>query len=143
MRVLYDSNVLAKYLAGDERARLLVERAATGEVEGYITEIVASEVIYIYLRLALGVSRYKLKEVVARQNEIIKSLLEEDVKPLLSLFKLVTVEASLEDLLNLIENYGMLPNDTLIALAALKHGINTIATFDEDFKRIPWLKVIP
>jgi|GEM_PF-4457992 len=31
MKVLYDSNVLIKYLAGDERARALVERAVSGE----------------------------------------------------------------------------------------------------------------
>lgn len=31
MKVLYDSNVLIKYLAGDEGARALVERAVSGE----------------------------------------------------------------------------------------------------------------
>ena len=61
MRVLYDSNVLIRYLAGDERARVLIEKVASGEWEGYITDVVASEVIYVYLRLALDVPRYELK----------------------------------------------------------------------------------
>ncbi len=143
MKVLYDSNVLIKYLAGDEKARTLVEKVINGEWSGYITGTIVSETIYVYLRLALDVSRYKLKELIAKQDEKVKNLLEEDVRPLLSLFNLITPETSVEELLNLIESYGLLPNDALIAVAALKHGISTIATFDEDFRRVPWLRVIP
>jgi predicted nucleic acid-binding protein len=143
LRVLYDSNVLVKYLAGDEEARTLVEKAVSGEWEGYITNTVVSETIYIYLRLALGVSRYRLRELITRRDQRVRNLLEEDVEPLLSLFNLVTAEARLEEILDLIERLGLLPNDAPIAIAALKHGIDTIATFDEDFKRVPWLKVVP
>ncbi len=142
-KALYDSNVLIKYLAGDEEARALVERVVSGEWEGCITETIASEVIYVYLRLALGVTRYKLKELIIKQDEKVKSLLEEDAKPLLSLFNMLTAETNVEELLNLIESYGLLPNDALVAIAALKHGISIIATFDGDFKRVPWLRVIP
>ena len=38
--------------------------------------------------------------------------------------------------------YGLLPNDALIASTCKHYGVNIIATFDEDFKRIPWLRVI-
>ncbi|OWJ55788.1 hypothetical protein Pdsh_01400 [Pyrodictium delaneyi] len=40
-------------------------------------------------------------------------------------------------------SYRLLPNDALIAATCRSHGIEAIATFDEDFKQIPWLKVIP
>ena len=95
------------------------------------------------MRLALDVSRYKLRELITRKDDRVKNLLEEDVRPLLSLFILITPEANVEELLNLIESYWLLPNDALIAIAALKHCISTIATFDEDLKRVPWLKVAP
>jgi len=65
------------------------------------------------------------------------------VKPLLSLFKMLMAETNVEELLSLIESYGLLPNDALVVIATLKHGISTIATFDENFKRVPWLGVIP
>ncbi|MCE4604028.1 MAG: PIN domain-containing protein [Aeropyrum sp.] len=39
--------------------------------------------------------------------------------------------------------FGLLPNDALIVSTCKHHGLSTIITFDEDFKRIPWLKVIP
>ncbi len=115
----------------------------SGEWSGYITGTIASETIYVYLRLALDDSRYKLKELITKKDKEVKNILEEDVRPLLSLFNLITPETSVEELLNLIESHGLLPNDALIATAALKHGISTIATFDEDFRRVPWLRVIP
>ena len=45
MKVLYDTNVLIKYLAGDEKARTLVEKVINNEWAGYITETIASETI--------------------------------------------------------------------------------------------------
>ena len=112
-------------------------------MEGYITDIVASETMYIYLRLALGVTRYRLRELIARRSSEDTELLEEDVKPLLSLFNMIAAEAAVEELVDLIESYGLLPNDALIAAAALRHGIDAVATFDEGFKRVQWLRVIP
>jgi len=40
-------------------------------------------------------------------------------------------------------SWDLLPGDALIAITARHYGIDTILTFDEDFKRVPWLKVIP
>ncbi len=48
MKVLYDSNVLIRYLAGDEKARILVENVINGEWSGYITETIASEIKHDY-----------------------------------------------------------------------------------------------
>ena len=69
MRVLYDSNVLIKYLAGDEKARTLVEKAVNSEWSGYIIGTIASETIYVCLRLALDVSRHKLRRLITRKDE--------------------------------------------------------------------------
>ena len=48
-----------------------------------------------------------------------------------------------EELLEAMRKYQLTPSDAIIALTCKHYGINTILTFDEDFKRIPWLKVIP
>jgi predicted nucleic acid-binding protein len=45
--------------------------------------------------------------------------------------------------LEIMKEYGLLPNDALIAATCRHYKINTLATFDEDFRRVPWLKVIP
>ncbi len=38
--------------------------------------------------------------------------------------------------------YNLLPNDAIIASTYLEHEITQIATFDSDFLRVDWLKVI-
>jgi len=52
-------------------------------------------------------------------------------------------KGSLRELLETMKNYDLLPGDALIATTAKHYGIDVILTFDEDFKRVPWLKVIP
>ena len=52
-------------------------------------------------------------------------------------------KADAEELHETMAKYKLLPGDAIIALTCKHYGINTILTFDEDFKRIPWLKVIP
>ena len=39
--------------------------------------------------------------------------------------------------------HGLSPNDALIAATCKHYGIDTILTFDEDFTKISWVKVIP
>jgi len=48
-----------------------------------------------------------------------------------------------EELYKALTEFRLLPSDAIIALTCKHHGIDTILTFDEDFKRIPWLKVVP
>ena len=37
----------------------------------------------------------------------------------------------------------MLPSNAIIVLTCKHYGIETIITFDDDFKRVPWLRVVP
>jgi len=50
---------------------------------------------------------------------------------------------SIDEIVETMQKYSLLPGDALIAVTCKRHGITTIATFDEDFKRIEWLEVIP
>ncbi len=38
--------------------------------------------------------------------------------------------------------YGLLPNDALIAAICKHYGINKIAIFDPDFKRVDFLEIL-
>ena len=42
----------------------------------------------------------------------------------------------------IIEKYKLLPNDALIAATCKYYGISKIATFDEDFQKVDFLKVV-
>ena len=48
-----------------------------------------------------------------------------------------------EELYKALTEFRLLPSDAIIALTCKHHGIRTILTFDEDFKRVSWLKVVP
>ena len=52
-------------------------------------------------------------------------------------------KAAIEEIHETMIKYRLLPGDAIIALTCKHYGIDTILTFDEDFKRVPWLKVIP
>jgi len=48
----------------------------------------------------------------------------------------------LTEFFEIFENYNLLPNDALIAATCKYYGINKIATFDGDFKRVDFLEVV-
>ncbi len=48
-----------------------------------------------------------------------------------------------KELLETMKIYRLTPSDAIIALTCKHYGIDTILTFDEDFKGIPWLKTVP
>ena len=143
MKVFFDSNVFLKYLAGIEDAKRLVDSVERGEWRGYINDIVISEVIYGYLRLALNVSRYKLRKYVVKYTNKVKEIIEQDIYPLFIGFEHLPTNIGIDDLIEHMTKYRLLSNDALIVATCRAYSIENIATFDEDFKRVPWLKVIP
>ncbi len=66
------------------------------------------------------------------------------LRHLLSDYNIITLQdkATIDEIHETMIKYRLLPGDTIIALTCKHYGIDTILTFDEDFKRIPWLKVM-
>ncbi len=141
MKVFFDSNVFLKYLAGVEDAKRLMDRVEHDKWKGYINDIVISEVVYGYLRLALNVSRYKLRKYIVKNR--VRELLEQDIYPLFTDFEHLPTNIGIDSLIEYMTKYKLLPNDALIVATCRAYNIENIATFDEDFKRVPWLRVIP
>ena len=73
------------------------------------------------------------REVIHAVEELIKRL---DIRLVQSIY---TEKGLYEALLK----YRLLPSDAIIALTCKHYGIGRILTFDEDFKRVPWLTVLP
>ena len=84
----------------------------------------------------------KIKLLAKRDGKLIE-LIKNDVEPALKLFIILPIALGSQEVIELIERYGLMPADSIIALTCRQHGINTTATFEEDFKGVPWLKVIP
>ncbi len=143
MKVFFDSNVFLKYLAGIEDAKRLLDRVEHGEWKGYINDIVISEVVYGYLRLALNAPRHKLGKYIVKYTNRVRELLEHDIYPLFTDFEHLPADIGIDSLIEYMTKYRLLPNDALIVATCRAYGIENIATFDEDFKRVPWLRTIP
>jgi len=57
--------------------------------------------------------------------------------------KLISNTYAEKDLYKALIEYRILPSDAIIALTCKHYGIDTILTFDENLKKVSWLKVIP
>ena len=94
----------------------------------------------------IGIRRIeKLRDYIRKHGY---KYFEEDIKELYEFLKEANVsvvedKATPQELIEVAKQFHLLPADALIALTCKHHGIDTILTFDEDFKRVPWLKVIP
>ncbi len=144
-----DSNVLAYYIFRSEYTEEAVRLLA--EHEDLAASIrVIDEVIFLSIRrLALerlGLRRLdKVKAYISKHglNFALEKLTTlRDVIHDLNIIVLKDV-AIFEELLDTMVKYNLTPSDALIALTCRHHNIKTILTFDQDFKRVPWLKVIP
>ncbi len=144
MKIFVDTSIILAFLAGeDPRARDVIEAVENGTFIGYANPVVIDEVIHGYLRLATGLSSRRIRQLLARRDERLLKLLRNDVQPVLELFIVLPLAISVNEVLEIIETYGLMPSDALIVASCRHYGIDTIATFDEDFKRVPWLRVVP
>ena len=125
MKIFLDTNIVVWYLKG---RRDIVDLVNSIE-KPYSNIIVFLESLYVY------------RKVLLRANKPLK------LEPVLDFFKeidLLPIEPlDINEITNIVKEYNIQPNDALIALTCKHYGIDTIATLDEDFKRIPWLKTIP
>ncbi len=137
-----DTNVIIKYFAGFEEARKLLNPVLRGDLEGYINVIVYSEVVFILLRLLTGKNAYRLREDPSLVSRVAREKLTDYIEFLESYFHELEVTNEVKRIaFEVMRDYGLLPNDALIAATCRYYGIKTVITFDEDFERIPWLRV--
>jgi len=141
--VFIDSNIIIKYFVGDAQARNILKPVIYGEMRGFINNIVFSEVLFITIKLLTGLKAYELRKNLETIQETLE-IINENIRFLRDYFIELEINDEVKELaLEIMKEHGLLPNDALIAATCRYYKINTLATFDEDFKRVPWLKVIP
>ena len=145
-----DTNAILYYLHDVRPYSQIVEDIASGEDELYTSIRVLDEAVFTIVRtkawIKLGIRRVeKLREHIQRQGY---KFFEEDINELIKFLEeanitVVEDKASPQELIETAKKYHLLPADALIALTCKHYGIGVILTFDEDFRRVPWLNVIP
>ena len=141
--VFIDSNAIIKYFTGDTTAKDALAPVINYEVEGYINSIVYSEVIYIAIKLLTRKKAYELKENPESIKNAIKAI-SKHAEFIQTYFKELEINDKVKQIaIEIMKEYGLLPNDALIVAIMQRKNISLLLTLDSDFKRIPWIKVIP
>ncbi len=115
-----------------------------------VTLRIIDEILFTLTRLEAwrrhGIKRSdQLRDYVRRYGVEEFSDAISDVENLVERLGIAVLEdrGSLSEILETMRRCSLMPGDALIAVTAKHFGVDTILTFDEDFRRIPWLKVIP
>ena len=147
---MVDSNVFIQLLYEGARApeaeelldKYLLLATSIGVVDEVLHFIVRREAMNKY-----GIRRaYDLRKLVRSKGVgFAKESLNKFVSLLKELYVKVVADAETQpgQIIATMDNYRLSPRDAIIALTCRHYGINTILTFDEDFKRVPWLMVVP
>ncbi len=146
-KLFVDANILIRVIVGKEY-NLLKYLVGT---EPYTSTSVLEEVAYKIIALSIlettegTIGVYKIKKLFERGRA------EDSIKARLSSLnelveKLNVVPPTLEDFevsKEIAIKYKLYPNDALIAAIMQRKSIDLLLTLDSDFKRIPWIKVVP
>ena len=148
--IFLDTSVILRYFLGDSIAKYIIENTSRFAINA----VIFSETTFNLLKILYSEKHgeykfYEMKTALSTRDHdvlqgynIFQSFLEELQSENRLLFLPITLEI-IRDASKIAAIYGLLPNDSLIAATCRHYGIPTIATFDEDFKRIPWLNILP
>jgi len=159
MRIFIDSSIFLKLLfdePGADKAREILEMVEYGKVLGYVTPMILEEVSFklVFAKVSELLNTksiwrireaLKLDEMV--RNECVKLLREFHSYIEFMLSRGLRVEYVMYDdwlnALDFIGRYGLLPADAIHLAVALRVKARAIATFDEDFRVVKEINVIP
>ncbi len=147
--VFIDTNVFYNILFKTNLTRTARKLLEEFEDKKFYTSLtVVNELLYIATRKyyqAKGEIRgsYSLRRIIAVKGY--PELIIEGVRRLLEDLEVEVLVEDVEykEMMNIVAHLKLLPSDAVIALTCKHYSIDTILTFDEDFKRVPWLKVVP
>jgi len=150
MKTAYiDTSIILSILLETEKSDL-----AEQTIEKYsdwkfvISGIAVNEAIYVatyeyYRQQGKIKGKYSLRKLIKKQGypDKVITLIDSILKDLD--IEIISDYFNHQEYIKALLNYKLLPNDAQIALTCKHYEIDTILTFDEDFRRVPWLKVTP
>ena len=148
-RVLVDANILIYAKRGmSAQCRRFLERCAQRAISGVLTTIVVAE--FCHRRMmqeaqSRGLSGSNPAKALSQNPALVRQLTQyrQDIEDLLGgeLAVLAIEEADFAHALELQRQHGLLTNDSLNLAAALRAGVNLLATADPQFDSLPGITV--
>ncbi len=148
-KVFIDTNIFYNILFETSLTQIARKLLEDYEESMFYTSLtVVNELLYIstrkhYQTMGEISGPYSLRRLIASKGY--PKLIVDGIRKLLRDLEVeVLIETvSYQNIIETASSLNLLPSDAIIALTCRYYGIDTILTFDEDFKRIPWLKVVP
>ncbi len=148
-KVFIDTNIFYNILFETSLTQIARKLLEDYEESMFYTSLtVVNELLYISTRKHYQTTGeisgpYSLRRLIASKGY--PKLIVDGIRKLLRDLEVeILIETvSYQDMIETASSLNLLPSDAIIALTCRYYGIDTILTFDEDFKRIPWLKVVP
>lgn len=146
--IFLDTNILYHILHETPRTKKTLILLEENQGDYVIDTVVHNEIIYVstlrYLEHKHGIrGAYSARRWIRKHGypqEVIHLVSELITRLNIRLVPSMYTE---QELYEVLARFRVMPSDAMIALTCKHYGIDTILTFDEDFKRIPWLRVIP
>ena len=148
--IILDTNAIVYYLHRVEPYASKVKQVIVEREDLVVTLRIVDEVLFTLIRLEAW-RRQGLRQLSELRDYVRSHGLREfydvinDVEEFIYKLGIQVLEdrGSFAELLETMKKFNLLPGDTVIAITAKHYGIDTIFTFDEDFKRVSWLIAIP
>jgi len=144
-----DTSIILSILLETEKCQIAEDVIVSFQDKTFVTSGIAlNEAFYVatfeyYMQRGLVKGRHSLREMIRRQGYP-REVVDLIVGLINNLhIKILEDYYDLKEYIQVMTTYRLLPNDAQIALTCRHYGIDIILTFDEDFKRVPWLKVFP
>jgi len=147
--IMLDTNIIYNFLFETKLTDIAESIIRKYYKEGLVISIIiVNELLYVVgakvAQEEYGIKgRYSFRKIVSKHGYPNKAM--SMIKNFIKDFKVIIISdfQNYEELIETIKAYKLMPSDAQIAITCKYYRIKTIATFDEDFKRVPWLRVIP
>lgn len=159
MKVFVDSSIFLVLILnenGADEAQEILEGVELGKILGYVTPLVLEEVSFkiVYAEASHQLETTNIWEIRERlkKDDRLRSRCFKSLRKFVEYVEfMLTRGLRVEEVLyvdwlkslEFVERYGLLPADALHVAVASRLNIDTIATFDEDFKKLEGFKIIP
>ncbi|MCE4605739.1 MAG: PIN domain-containing protein [Desulfurococcales archaeon] len=147
--ICLDTNIVYNFLFETELTELAENVIRESIIEGVtIPMIVYNELLYT-VGSKVAKMKYSVKGKYSFKRYIAKHGFPEEAINMVNNFikdfkaTIIVDYQNLAELVETIKHYKLAPNDAQITITCKHNNVKTLASFDEDFKRVPWLKVIP
>lgn len=149
MKVLLDTNVLYNYLVETSLTGIAKELLKSKD-EFYVSTLVLNELYYAVLRRSAEkrfhiCSYRKLKEFLNKNGyePFVEEFSKVDTALEVLGIQLIPDSQNWTLIRKLMLKYNLLPNDATILATCIDSGMDALATFDEDYRKVQELKIIP